>query len=57
MLVTPEDKPVGYVNITDDVCRSEMIAAAGVTSAVEDIRGHPALSFSTFAADHANTWR
>lgn len=79
MLVTPEGKPVRYVNITDEECRSEMIAAgldaaytedtvelarfyrtgaaAGVTSAVANITGRPALSFSTFAADHADTWK
>lgn len=32
-------------------------AAARVSSAVEDITGRPALSFSTFAADHADTWK
>lgn len=79
MLVTPEGKPVRYVNITDEECRSEMIAAgldaayaedtvelarfyrtgaaSSVTSAVGDITGRPALSFSTFAADHVGTWQ
>lgn len=78
MLVTPDGKPVRYVNITDEECRSEMIAAgldaayaedtvelarfyrsgaaAGVTSAVEDITGRPARSFREFAADQADTW-
>ncbi|MDD7970637.1 NmrA family NAD(P)-binding protein [Roseinatronobacter alkalisoli] len=79
LLVTPHGLPVRYVNITDEECRAEMIAAgltpayaediiglcryyrtgaaSGVTSAVEDIIGRPAVSFSRFAADHATTWQ
>lgn len=79
LLVAPGGGPVKYVAISDDECRTEMIAAglaasyaqdvvelcrfyrsgaaAGVTSAVEDITGRRAIPFAQFAADHAGTWQ